>query len=344
MPQILVHIPDRNVRVPRRNLTRTEIDMLEQASSLDFCDVPVARTKTSISGILEEGRFVISPNIASQILARFNYQNQRRVEKTHVAKLAVEMKNGVWTPGSQLAFGVMPDRVVHLVNGQHRLHAVIEAGATIEFQILLVPVKTEAELHSLYTRFDTVQRGRSDAMVMRATGIAENYGISKEASVHAFKAGICIASGFKVIHGAHRDPAFGTPDGKLDAIEQWWPVVKQYDGIIKSARGKIKRRFLNAQVMAVALVTLRYQPLRAEEFWSGVAKDDGLRKGDPRKAMLTVLEDYNFKDNTDAAMIYTAHCWDAWFQRRSIQYVKNASGSVCAPLGTPFAPAKRSAA
>lgn len=293
------------------------------------------------TGILEEGRFVITPGIASQILERFNYQNQRRVEKTHVAKLAIEMKNGVWTEGSQIAFGVMPDQVIHLVNGQHRMHAIVESGASIEFQVLLVPVKTEAELHALYYRFDTVQRARSDSMVMRSTGIAEKFDISKDVSVHAFKAGICIAAGLKAVHGVHRDPAFGTPDGKLDAIEQWWPVVKQYDDLIGPARGKIKRRLMNSQIMAVALVTLRYQPIRAAEFWSGVAKDDGLRKGDARKAMLTVLEDYNFKENTDSALIYTSHCWDAWFQGRTIQFVKATTNSVCAPLGTPFAPKRR---
>lgn len=292
------------------------------------------------SGLLEEGRFLVTPSIASQILQRFNYQHQRRVGRQHVAKLAVEMTNGVWTPGSQIAFGVMPDQIIHLVNGQHRLHAVIEAGMTIEFQVLLVPVKDTAALHELYYRFDTVQRQRSDTMIMRSTGLVESLGLSKEMASRAFTAGVIIANGLKIVHSSHMNPAFGTPDGKLAAIEKWWPQVQQYDKLIGPAVGSIKRRMMNISVMSVALVTLRHQPARAADFWGGIARDDGLTKGDARKAMLRVLTEYDFKDSTDNALIYTSHCWDAWFAGRSITYPKNMAGSLCQPLGTPFAPTK----
>lgn len=294
------------------------------------------------AGLLEEGRFVVTPGIATQLLERFNYVGQRRIEKQHVSRLAVQMRSGVWTPGSQIAFGSLPNGTVCLVNGQHRLQAVIASGVPVEFQLLVVPVENEAGLHALYYRFDTVQRERSGRMVLASIGIAEQLDISRDAAHGAYRAGVVIASGLKMPegHGDPLTPELGTPDGRLAAIEPWWPQVKQYNDAISPAATKIKRRLLIASVMPVALVTLKYQPAKALEFWSGVAADDGLHVGDARKAMVHVLANVDFKNGFNAGLIYTANCWNAWYAGRPLRFTKMVAGSVCAPAGTPFA-AKR---
>jgi hypothetical protein len=93
--------------------------------------------------------------------------------------------------------------------------------------------------------------------------------------------------------------------------------------------------------MAVALVVLKHQPAKAVEFWSGVVADDGLHRGDPRKAMLHVFNDADFVKKLGAGMIYVSHCWDAFYQGKSLSYPKVTAASLCQPLGTPFAPSKR---
>lgn len=296
------------------------------------------------SGLLEEGRFVITPDIAQQLLSRFNYGRQRTVEKLHVSRLAAQMTAGNWTPGSQIAFGTLPDGTIRLVNGQHRLHAVVAAGKSIEFQLLLSPVADEAAIHALYYRFDTLQRGRSDRMVLNSIGIAEQLDISRDAAAGAFKSAVVLGNGLSLPTNNHAlagNPLLGTPDGKLATIEPWWPQVKQYDDLIKPSFGKVKRRLLTASIMPVALVTLKYQPAKAEEFWGGVAKDDGLKVGDPRKVMLHVLTNTDFKNQINSGLILTANCWNAWYGSRQLSHTKVYVGSVCAPAGTPYANRKR---
>ena len=289
-------------------------------------------------GALKEGRIIVTPETAARMLEKFKYEGQRNISPLHVAKLAAQMTAGVWTEGSQLAFGVLPDGATKLVNGYHRLSAVIKSGVAIEFQSLLVPAKDEAELHALYYRFDVVQADRSGRMVMRSTGIGERLGISKEALLGAYGAGVIIETGLTIVHSSKADPIHGTPDGKLAAIEPWWDFVKQYDDTTIGAPVLVRRKMLKPSFMAVALVTLKYQPTKAMGFWSGVAQDDGLTKGDPRKAMLHILANVDLTNAApDSALIYAANCWNAWFRGERLEFTKKYENSVCRPLGTPFA-------
>jgi len=57
------------------------------------------------------------------------FEGQRAPSRTHVLVLAEEMKAGVWVDtGSQ---GIVFDYYDRLIDGQHRLMAVIESGVTI---------------------------------------------------------------------------------------------------------------------------------------------------------------------------------------------------------------------
>jgi len=46
---------------------------------------------------------------------------------------------------------------------------------------------------------------------------------------------------------------------------------------------KVKIMLKSSGAMAVALVAVRYQGKRGEEFWRGVSDPDGFRSADPRK-------------------------------------------------------------
>lgn len=291
--------------------------------------------------LLKEGRFTVTPGLAAQILQRFHYDAQNPRAKTmraHVEVLAAQMREKTWTPGMQLAFGVLPDQTVRLVNGYQRLHALIAADLTIEFQLLLVPVKDEAALWELYYRFDTVQRVRSDAAIVAATGIADRIGIPREIASRAYTAGGILHNGLRVLTGYARDPYMRTPDGKLKAVQPWWEYVEQYAGIMKPAERTLRLRLTSASVMAVALATLRYQNRRATEFWEGVAANTFSNKGDPRQALVTKLLATSFQgQHPDAALNTAATAWNHWYRNeyREKLVVNYARG--CRVLGTPFA-------
>lgn len=286
------------------------------------------------ASLFEEGRFLMEPEIASQILAQCNYEGQRSLESLHVNRLAAEMQAGYFTQRTPIDFGVLPDGRTVLVNGQHRLYGVVKSGCSLEVTIILHPVANEDELHRLYTSFDVVQRPRSSSAIMNATGIADEMGIGKETARKAYDAAVIIACGLKNINAYKRDPLISTPNGRLDTLQEWWPTIKIYDDLIRDARRAVKRNLLTASIMSIGLVTIRYQADRASEFWRGVAADDRLAKNDPRKTLLILLETIQKHDVNDT-LSRAACCWNAWFRNEKLSQARGYAEG-CVLLGTPY--------
>jgi hypothetical protein len=298
---------------------------------------PAVHTNGHAKAFLEEGRKFITPGLAAQILERFNYKHQRRLDRPHIAKLAVQMIDGTFDAGTQVVFAVLPDHSYHLINGQHRLRAVIDSGCSVEFQILLKPVETEDQLHEAYYRQDTVQRTRSMAAIVASINVAEDAGISKTIAKNAMGAGVFIAQDMNSLQAANRDPRHGSPDGKLYAISHWWDQVKEYDAIISVAERPLKRAMANSSIIAVAIVTLKYSHEKAVSFWRGVAEDDGLKKGDPRRHLISALTERSFSGSPNQIAVLAAKAWNAWFADVPLYNLKYLNGEQCRPSGTPFA-------
>lgn len=72
---------------------------------------------------------LITPAIAKDLLAR-NLGDNRRLREAHVAYLAEQMIQGRWHPTGDAVCLRIGDGM--LMNAQHRLHAIIKSGCTIE--------------------------------------------------------------------------------------------------------------------------------------------------------------------------------------------------------------------
>lgn len=72
----------------------------------------------------------ITPQIA-QLYLKFN-NNNRPLRKTHIRELASDMMAGNWQVTHQ---GIAFDTTGRLIDGQHRLHAIIEAGRPIQISV-----------------------------------------------------------------------------------------------------------------------------------------------------------------------------------------------------------------
>lgn len=73
---------------------------------------------------------IIGPEIAKYYL-EFN-GNNRRLRPSHVKALAYDMKNGHWQVTHQ---GIAFDDTGRLIDGQHRLHAIVEAGVAVQMPV-----------------------------------------------------------------------------------------------------------------------------------------------------------------------------------------------------------------
>lgn len=104
----------------------------------------------------------VSPELANRWLKK-NVSN-RRVRKLHVERLAKDMSEGRWKlTGEPITF----DENGNLQNGQHRLLAIIESGASLELLVVRgVPADS----------FDVIDQGsqRTAADALRAIGITHD--------------------------------------------------------------------------------------------------------------------------------------------------------------------------
>ena len=107
----------------------------------------------------------VTPTMAAEWLARCNTKN-RRVNKIHVQKLANEMKSGRWTVnGETIAF----DEDMVLIDGQHRLNAIVQSGVTIETIVVYGIEDPRA-----FTTTGTLMLKRDASQIANMMGLTKN--------------------------------------------------------------------------------------------------------------------------------------------------------------------------
>lgn len=286
--------------------------------------------------VLREGRKVIGPALAERILSEAHYDGQRKTYDHHVTLLADMMRRGKWSTGSQIAFARLGD-ALFLVNGRHRMRAVSASLRDIEFQVLIVDVQSMEEVAGLYYHFDVATRARGTADILRAVGGLDDHGVTKGMANALFSAAGLI--GNKLVWPSYlRDPVRArSVDHRLDTMKPWWPMAKQYEGIIEAAEHNLRSRLRRPATVAVAVLTLKYQPEKAVAFWSGVAENDGLRRGDPRHTFISDILNRVLSAGTSMqSVIVPATAWNAWFEGKTIMQIKVVGSAPPRLLGTPF--------
>lgn len=73
----------------------------------------------------------ISPDIASKLLSTGNNDN-RKIRRSSVLRYANQMSSGKWVLTHQ---GLALDQFDNIIDGQHRLHAVVESGVTVKMMV-----------------------------------------------------------------------------------------------------------------------------------------------------------------------------------------------------------------
>jgi hypothetical protein len=114
------------------------------------------------SGLMAEV-MLVTPQMAEAWLA--NRHPNRRVTPARVAELAALMRQGAWCLNGESI--ILDERGV-LVDGQHRLSAVLQSGKTVPFLVVTgVPVAVQSTLGQ------AIQRSRADILAMHGEGNAK---------------------------------------------------------------------------------------------------------------------------------------------------------------------------
>lgn len=282
----------------------------------------IGKTKAAI---VQEGPMHFTPAKAMHVYNACRYERNRGISKQHVSLLREQMQRGTWLAKSPLDFARKPDGSLTLVNGHHRLAAQSESNVDIEWQIIVHDVADDDDLASLFWRFDTTMRKRSINNVLSAVGAADTLGltswnVSKYASAVRY-IGSGMASG--------NNQRGMLADDILRLMAEWQAEALIFQDCLALAPKVVAAKMRSAQIFAVALITIRANQTKAISFWSGIAADDGLRRGDPRKTLLDYMRDMHLASGGyTSSAVAAARAWNAYTAGKQLSMIRVGSAPV----------------
>lgn len=290
--------------------------------------------------VIREGFQTLTPSDAAAILENCSYDRQRKIDTMHSETLREMMQRGAWLEKSQIDFGRMSDGKIWLVNGHHRLTAQTRSGRSLLWAIAVHDCKTVDDLRTLYYRYDTNVRKRTSENILQGVDFSGQHGLSKQMARALFDAAPIIASGMTV---GTRNPTLETAlarrltDERIAIAERFVAEASIYEKCIDAAPANLKRKLLLPTIAAVALVTIRHEAEIAAEFWSGLAENDGLRRGDSRATLIQDLLARNGKSGSaHQFLVAAAKAWNAYHSGRLLKIIKVNSGHTTKISGTPY--------
>ena len=284
---------------------------------------------------IREGFVNFTPSQAALTLEWCRYERQRDETraKAHICTLAEQMRRGLWLYKTQIDFASVNGKII-LVNGHHRMHAQVSANANIVWSVVIHECATDADVAALYWKFDTTLRKRSSSNILDGIGFAANMGLSKTTARALWDAVPIIANGMKF--SKYQNGHARLLMDEVQAIAEGYAAEANIaEGIINIAAPNVRTQLRTNSRLAVMLVTLRHQPERATAFWHGLCSDDGLSKGDPRKALLIDMQNRSHKGLQIANMMACARAWSAFFSGSQMSHLK-ITGSAVRLAGTPY--------
>lgn len=296
---------------------------------------PVVPDQQGVRDFLTEGVTSLSPLEMNRVLQNCGYDHQRAVSERHVAVLTDLMKRGRWQSKSQIDFAVLNGRYI-LINGYHRAYAQVKSGKTITWSIALHEAKTEADLRSLYYAFDTNLRPRGSRDILKASEFGTLHGITGDLANSLYMAVPFIASRFAVAPKDKNYLATNQVDRRLEIAGEYAKAAAKSGACLEGLPAHRKPKFKSGAVTAVAAITFRYQGVTAWEFWSGVAQNEGLKRGDPRLALCTDLMLRKVRGGSFDTFAPSIIAWNAFFNERQLQQIKLLDAFTPIIDGTPF--------
>lgn len=287
-----------------------------------------------------DGVVNVAPGTAKRILAELNFPGQRGIDSRRVYGHAHAIVKGDWIESYPIHFAALPDGRIWLVDGQHRLTAISESSAPVPTTIRIVDMDSEKDARIFYAGFDGKGSVRTNTQILDAVGIAEALGLSNRMARAVYEAAPLLMNGLEPIAGSMKMK--GRPDiflqsNRMATVNEWAKQAKEYELITKNAGRNLYERLKKTGPVSVGLYTLRHQPARAIEFWTGVANNDGLRKGDPRH---TLIQDLLMRDigagSVRQRVQQSALAWNAFCEKRDLKIIKCVVGAQITLWGTPL--------
>lgn len=230
---------------------------------------------------------MVGPIQAAIWLESAKYEHQRKPRRWHVENLAREMQRGTFTQYTQIRLAVSQSGRRALVDGQHRLMAVVESGIAQRFTVLETEGLTDEEIAREYGTLD-VGVGRTAQEALKPRQLDQELGVTPT-QINYLSAAIGLLSTGCVTYPSKSQQLH--QDDLVRVLRLYAPFAREYFDLAEGCEPSIHRAVRRAPTIAVALLSLRFSAPRAAEysypsvrdFWRGVFFDDGIGIKDPRK-------------------------------------------------------------
>ncbi len=286
------------------------------------------------------GLIKMSPEMAARILADCNFEGQRAISRPRVFDHAYAIKEGDWVDDYPIHFAVLPDGRTWLVDGQHRLTAIAEQSSVVGIVVRMVDVDSEKEARHFYAGFDKRSSTRTNVQILDAVELAKEVGLTNRMARAVFEAAPLLLNNMEPITGSvnvMQNPMMFLQQERIKTVSAYAKEAKEYAEIVKESSKEIRGKLITTGPFASALFTLRHQPEKANEFWLGVARNDGLRRGDPRGAfILDLLTRHTNQGSIRQRVQQTSIAWNAFCEGRDLKIIKCIDSAKIVFWGTPL--------
>lgn len=213
---------------------------------------------------------LITPERAQEILEN-NIDNNRSVTRNRVSRYEEDIRNGLWMATHQ---GIAIDVKGRLLDGQHRLHAVMQSGVPITAMVCTgLPEEV----------FPMMDAGmaRTAASFLEGSYATQRAALARALITLEDRGGYLSANS-----GGDRRGA--VPSHRILNYLENHPEVMHYGNLYSSAASRAVAKGRFAASTKLALLFAGYISNRAEDWWNDVeslARGDGLPDGNPVKAL-----------------------------------------------------------
>lgn len=272
----------------------------------------------------------LGPSEAKAWLSNYKADVQRPTSNAWVKRLANEMKVGGFLPDSVIQLRKLKGDT-YLIDGRHRLHALVESGTEQRFVVIEDNVENE---HTLLETFRKVNSGRgvTNLDYFVAAQIPEQTGLSKT-QIRRLSGAIGHIAG-KFAEASARDVDLDT---RMTLIYRYADAVAWYFESTASRVTNLSTSLSWGAVIGVGIITFHesanvYSLEKVDAFWEGTSRMMNKYQGDPRGVAASFLmrtcpagsnrRSAGQEPRTWAYIArYLAGCFNAWVEDRSINRI-----------------------
>lgn len=219
---------------------------------------------------------VMTPAEAADLLLCIDRRHQRPIDMKHVRTLANAMTSNMWATTSENIKIAYLGNKAFLIDGQHRLNAIIMANKSIQMLVARIIVANEAELMFYTTNID-IGRNRDTADRLHLLGIEEAKALTPSVKIM-----------LNLVNGNPYNWRTKDPVTLTELHEFMKPcqlalreAAQVGSGLTKKLKGVPRRSWISAYFLT------HQHHKNADIFWSAMRTGENLSEGNP---MLTLRE------------------------------------------------------